>query len=504
MILIQWLNKRKSKMWNDLMNVKIFTEAGNNIGYGHLFRCLSLYDELRDRGIDPLLIIYGTPLSQDIIKGRRIEYIDWINTSDIQKIILNTDYIIVDSYLASQSRFEEMAEKAYRVLYIDDENRLAYSKGIVVNPSLSGKYLDYSSIPNQKILTGLEYIILRKSFIEQKSKAVTYNKQDKKIFIMLGGTDSRNLTKELIDKFCIPNKSYSYEVVVPEQRKSYYQNQYSDSNLNFHSNLSAAGIAKLMINSDFAITGAGQTIFELIYLEIPFIAIQLVNNQIYNVKGIKEYLSEEMVININQKNLIDCLTKKINKMLTNKYMESTIKLMTNLIDGLGTKRIIDQFLYEEVRIRPVEESDIESIFELSNQPYVRKYSINKEKITWNNHVKWFNNTVNNKNIEFYIVNNEYNDLLGQVRFNMDDNDFFIVSISIAEVIKGKGLSKEILRKSIDLFFSRRSKNNQIIAYISKENIPSMRLFKGLGFEIINKEDSLVKLRLKKEAFYVNR
>lgn len=504
MILIQWLNKRKSKMWNDLMNVKIFTEAGNDIGYGHLFRCLSLYDELRDRGIDPMLIMHGNPLSQDIIKGRRIKYIDWIKITDIQNLISNNDYVIVDSYLASQSQFEEIAEKAYRVLYIDDENRLAYSKGIIVNPSLSGKYLDYLPTRNQKVLTGLEYIILRKAFIKQKSKAVITDKQDKSIFIMLGGTDSTNLTKKVIDQFCLHNKSYLYEVVVPERQKNYYQAQYSDRNLNYHSNLSADEIAQLMGNADFAITGAGQTIFELIYLGIPFIAIQLVDNQIYNVKGIKEYLSEEMVININQKNSIDYLTKRVKKMLANKYMESTIKSMTNLIDGLGTKRTIDQFLYEKVKIRPVEESDIESVFELSNQPYVRKYSINKEKISWDNHVKWFNNTVNNKNIEFYIVTNEYNALLGQVRFNMDANDLFIVSISIAEVIKGKGLSKEILRKSIDLFFSRRSKNNQIIAYILKENIPSMRLFKGIGFEIINEEDSLVKLRLKKEAFYVNR
>ena len=41
------------------MKVNIFSEAGNNIGWGHVSRCLALYEELMDREIEVQMIIYG-------------------------------------------------------------------------------------------------------------------------------------------------------------------------------------------------------------------------------------------------------------------------------------------------------------------------------------------------------------------------------------------------------------------------------------------------------------
>jgi RimJ/RimL family protein N-acetyltransferase len=142
-------------------------------------------------------------------------------------------------------------------------------------------------------------------------------------------------------------------------------------------------------------------------------------------------------------------------------------------------------------IRKVRSRDLEEVFNLSNQDYVRKYSINKEKIKWEDHVRWFNNTIQERDSVFYVVTDNTKRFLGQIRYKIE-NGKATVSISLSHLITGKGLSRHLLIESIDKFLSEKKEVTEIVAYVSENNIPSGKLFEKAGFSLCDNQGGLLK------------
>lgn len=154
----------------------------------------------------------------------------------------------------------------------------------------------------------------------------------------------------------------------------------------------------------------------------------------------------------------------------------------------------------DIIIRKVKQEDINDIFELSNKDYVRRYSFNKRKIEWEDHVNWFNRIIEDKNVAFYVISDKDDHFLGQVRFNINNNSA-IISISLSELIVGKGFSKMILRQSVDKLFRENNAIDEIIAFVSEDNIASVKLFTSSNFRYKSKDNGIIKFTLEKGTLY---
>ena len=146
-------------------------------------------------------------------------------------------------------------------------------------------------------------------------------------------------------------------------------------------------------------------------------------------------------------------------------------------------------------LRIANESDVKSIFELSNEDDVRENSINSEQIQWNNHVKWFNNKLNDEDYLILIAEDENNQFVGQVRYELKNNQADI-SISIAPDFRGLDLAAPMISDSAKFLFNNNENIEFILAYIKEINIPSIKAFEQAGYiyfqqEIINEEIFLV-------------
>lgn len=138
-------------------------------------------------------------------------------------------------------------------------------------------------------------------------------------------------------------------------------------------------------------------------------------------------------------------------------------------------------------IKCAEETDLMDVYNLSNDPVVRANSINKEPILLENHIKWFESKINDENCVFYIVRNlENNDLIGQVRFakEIDSQNQYVISISIAENFRGKGLGSKLLNETSKKLVNFKEKSS-IIAYIKKENAQSYKSFLNAKYIVID-------------------
>ncbi len=61
------------------MKVFIITEGSKNIGFGHITRCISLYQAFKKRGIIPKFIINGDDPVKDLLKGLNYQIFNWLD-----------------------------------------------------------------------------------------------------------------------------------------------------------------------------------------------------------------------------------------------------------------------------------------------------------------------------------------------------------------------------------------------------------------------------------------
>ncbi|MFX0560700.1 PseG/SpsG family protein [Tepidibacillus infernus] len=325
------------------MKVYIFTEGGSKFGYGHVVRCSSLYSELENRGIDVEYIINGNEEVVEVLGDKKHMVRNWLSTDYLSTILNNEVYAIVDSYLANFGIYEYISKHTKKSLFIDDNMRLTYPKGIVVNPSIYAKELKYPQIKGVHYLLGNEYVILRGSFFD--SKRETLKTEVKEILVTLGGADIRNITPKILDILNTEYPNVVKNVVIGKGFKNIEEiKRIDDKNISYYYNVNGIEMKALMLRSDMAISAAGQTIYELIKTETPFIPIRIIDNQENNVKGLLKYNLVNRVLDSESSNFTKELSNEIRLLMNLENRTILYNSMKGIIDGLGRTRIIDELL----------------------------------------------------------------------------------------------------------------------------------------------------------------
>ena len=324
------------------MKVKILTEGGKNIGLGHVSRCLSLYDEVSKRKIPVDIIINGDVKNIAFLNGITFENKNWLQKEFLNNHIMSDDCVIIDSYNADKTIYDSIVNFSMKAMFIDDIGRLDYPEGIIVNSSLDSNHIDYSKSPNSILLSGSDYVIVRPPFVGIK-REITFN-GIKRILITMGGTDIRKLTPLLINNVCKILTNIEFDIVIGFKDADELYKQFLGNNVTVHYNIDAIEMVDLMMNCDLAITAAGQTIYELLATQTPFIPIQIIENQGNNIRSLLKYNPNQVVLKHDDKDLIEQIFNTLNIYDASAYRQEQNKAYEGLIDGYGAKRVIDKLL----------------------------------------------------------------------------------------------------------------------------------------------------------------
>ena len=310
--------------------VVIFTEAGQNIGFGHLTRCLALYDEIDKRGIEVILVVFGKEIEKLLSKSKN-RIVDWKDLEFLRNFLNQTDYVIIDSYLATMEVYDFCSKNTAKCLYIDDINRINYPKGIILNPSLSGN-VKYNT--ENKILQGKDYIILRKEFTGEK---IPHFEKEIDVLITLGGTDIRNLVPKLLDILKSINAKLKIAVVMGKISEDI--KKLETDYIKIFSNIEALEMRNFILKSKFIICGCGQSIYEMLALKANFLPILIIDNQEKNKEFLLKTKFVEDVLDYNEEKekFYDAILKQL-------FLERNNNI---ILDVNGSKRVIDFFLEEK-------------------------------------------------------------------------------------------------------------------------------------------------------------
>lgn len=339
-------------------NILIFTEAGNKFGYGHITRCISLYDELVLKGKNPLFIINGDSEVKKVIEDRNYIFDRWYD--DVKKYFFNQCrnnadgvFSIVDSYTANQKTYEEIAALSNRALYIDDTNRLEYPKGIVISPSLCKDKFSFNQKEGWAYLAGKDYIMLRKEFSPPAIRVI--REKVERILILMGGADMLNVVPIILKN--VANMDLQKSIIDIVATKNYENLEEINKLINeieiehtikveVHIDLGAKDIKALMGKSDLSISAAGQTIYELIARKLPFVCVKTAENQSRNIEclieeGIIQKFGDFSTLSSDHEDQMEMLKRLIEDSLKIEVRQKQMERMMGMSIAGGASRIID-------------------------------------------------------------------------------------------------------------------------------------------------------------------
>lgn len=457
------------------MNVFIFTEGGKDIGFGHVARCSSIYQAFKKRNISPKFIINGDNSVKSILNNINFKIDNWLNNISY---LNSSDIVIIDSYLANIEIYEKISKKVSLTVYLDDNKRLNYPSGIVVNGLINAESLNYPLNESIKYLLGSMYIPLRIDFWDISRLKI--NDDINNILITTGGNDLRNLTPKLLELLNNNFPDLNKKIIIADSFNNISDIESLKTN---HTQLIYSPNSKEMLSAmstvDLAISASGQTLYELACVGVPTIAIGIIDNQKDNIKNWQKVDFIEYVGCWNNKDLLDNILEKI-ELLKDKNIRYEKRLIgIQSVDGQGSLRIVKEILKEyyikNSVFREIKESDCLKIFEIANDEDVRQSSFNSDKIDLEDHKKWFKNILNDDSTKFLVLECE-DEVIGQLRFDFDEK-YPLISISLNKNYRGLGLSKYLLDKGIKYI----DESKKIVAYIKKDNVRSISFFESMGF-----------------------
>ena len=268
----------------------IRADANKEIGSGHVMRCLSIAEALRECGEEVCFIVAdeaaGVLLSQ---KGQCFQVLHTTyNQMEAELPILlellereAPKLLLLDSYFVTEAYLQKLREYV-KVAYLDDIPRFAYPVDMLINYNIYGDALPYretAAVEGQKLLLGPSYAPLRRQFRE-----VIYEVGSKAehILITTGGSDKYNLAGQILGAVlsCEETADLHYHVVSGAFNPHLPDLQVlAEEHKNVHLYSNVADMAGLMRQCDIAITAGGSTTYELCAIGVPFICFSFVDNQ---------------------------------------------------------------------------------------------------------------------------------------------------------------------------------------------------------------------------------
>lgn len=318
-----------------------FLADGNDIiGMGHIMRCTAIADVMM---ADNISVLFLTKYEQgkNFLVSKNFEVIMYNDFECLESKLY--DFVVIDSYDISSEIFKKFRRYTKKLIYIDDLNLFDYNVDLLINTSMSAKYIDYNFSAHKKYLLGSKYCILRKEFGNVNRKNVS-NKVNN-ILITTGGSDAYNMTYKflefLVSKF--NSSSIKYHVIIGQafnDTKSINKIASQRDNIILYN--SPRNMAEIMNLCDIAISAGGNTLYELCACGLPTIAFIYADNQIdfvrnFEVTGCISNIG--FYNNIDYKHFDNILNKYINDY---SFRKSISDKQYSLVDGMGVHRIVDE------------------------------------------------------------------------------------------------------------------------------------------------------------------
>lgn len=327
------------------MKIIIATEGGKIGGLGHIQRCLAISQAFEEKRIKSTFLINGDSSIKKALKGKNYQMSNWLKgKKGFFELVKKFDIAIIDSYLGDINFYQKLSELVKVPVYLDDNRRLDYPRGIVVNGGIHAKNISYPRIKNIRYLLGNRYVPLRKLFWEVNERKI--NNEIKSIMVTTGGNDPQSVMPKIAKFLKVHYPTLKKNIIIGHAFQNIDEiKKEVDPKISLIYFPDAKKMKEVMLRSDIAISSGGQTLFELARVGVPTIAFRQAENQRLNLEAWDKAGFIEYVGDYN--NLERKLSQGLGKFSLKEERVKRIRVGLKLVDGQGARRIREALLTYE-------------------------------------------------------------------------------------------------------------------------------------------------------------
>lgn len=248
--------------------IAIVVNAYDEIGTGHVYRCLSiasklvfhevlfLLDERYDLGID-IVNSYNYPYKLYDGKDGLIDNLKEYSPQMVINDVLDT----------SEEYISILKEQGYFVVNFED-----LGTGTALADVVFDALYEHEIGERENIFTGHKYYILKDEFYFQPQKIITQSVNN--VLVTFGGTDPNNFTEKVLESLLAANFDGKINVIVGlgyDGVEDLVERYGYKNSIQIYKNVS--NISEFMFKADIVFTSAGRTMYEICSLGVPTICL---------------------------------------------------------------------------------------------------------------------------------------------------------------------------------------------------------------------------------------
>jgi UDP-2,4-diacetamido-2,4,6-trideoxy-beta-L-altropyranose hydrolase len=307
--------------WHEYMKVVIHTDASFEIGTGHVMRCLTLAEQLRDEGASIVFICRWLPKNLcDRIEERGYSvhrllhdqqrsadealltgYERWLGVPPdedaaqtinlLNKKCLQPDWLVVDHYALDARWEEQMRPYTNKIMVIDDLANRPHDADLLLDQNFyeNAQYRYEGLVPSQcRTLLGPRYALLRREFRQAREKMSERDGIVRRLLVFFGGADRTNETAKSLEAIrSVGRNDLTVDVVIGMANPHQAQIEAVSRDMPFVTlHYCAENMADLMLQADLAIGAGGTTTWERCSLGLPTITVIVAENQRETIEAV--------------------------------------------------------------------------------------------------------------------------------------------------------------------------------------------------------------------------
>lgn len=177
---------------------KVFfvTHGNERVGFGHLYRCYSLFRILKDH-FDCEFLLF-----ESLNPPFQVNFSLSNSLNEVWGLLVGKysagDIVVLDSYEIGGDFVDQLKQLGVATVSINDLPEDALETDLVINHTIGTKADQFEVGKGTKLLLGEEYLLLRPVFLQKATKKGK-EKRDEQILICFGGSDPDRMTLKILD-----------------------------------------------------------------------------------------------------------------------------------------------------------------------------------------------------------------------------------------------------------------------------------------------------------------
>jgi len=263
--------------------IAFLVEGSLEMGMGHIYKSITLAEELQDKG-EICFLTRSAQIAVNQIENSGFRALKLKNDDEVARCLeeIKPDVVIIDR-LEVEEFFAKKLKNDLNTRLVIFDNLSAANKhaDVVINAGVGSNFENKRFIDkntNTLYYYGPKYLVLRKEFYEFKAKGKRLNDKIRRILLIFGGSDPSNLTSKVLDELLTWHKELKTDVILgsgfvysDELNRVLKKHQSQKGNAKVYQNIK--NVAELMHKADLVIASPGLSMFEAFCVGTPVIAI---------------------------------------------------------------------------------------------------------------------------------------------------------------------------------------------------------------------------------------